>query len=31
MYEAGFVSITHTTDILDRTIDAAEEALRETA
>lgn len=31
MYEAGFVSITHTTDVLDRTIDAAEEALRETA
>lgn len=29
MYEAGFISITHTTDVIDRTVDAAEESLRE--
>jgi len=31
MFEAGFVSIAHTTDILDRTIDTAETVLREIA
>ena len=31
LFEAGFLSITHTTDILDRTVDTAETVLKEIA